>query len=109
VESRTFRSLSMGSLDEACKGSSLKPGRSSGRRGMRREGASVMPREQIERLAKTAASGQRTTPLRLSQRRVARHALQMVERGGARPLRLRGLCGISATPSIFYSRGMGGS
>jgi hypothetical protein len=67
-----------------------------------------MPREQIERLAKTAASGQRTTPLRLSQRRVARHALQMVERGGARPLRLRGLCGISATPSIFLFARDGG-
>jgi len=68
-----------------------------------------MPREQIERLAKTAASGQRTTPLRLSQRRVARHALQMVERGGARPLRLRASAAFLQRPAFFYSRGMGGS
>lgn len=63
-----------------------------------------MPRERIERLAKTAASGQRNKPRRLTQRRVARHVLQMAERGGARPLRLRGLCGISATPNIFFIR-----
>ena len=49
----------------------------------------MMPRERIERLAKTAASGQRNKPRRLTQRRVARHVLQMAERGGARPLRLR--------------------
>ena len=64
----------------------------------------MMRCERLERLAKTAASGKRTTPRRLSQRRVARHALQMADRGGARPLRLRGLCGISATPNIFFIR-----
>jgi hypothetical protein len=67
-----------------------------------------MPRERIERLAKTAASGKRTTPRRLSQRRVARHALQMADRGGARPLRLRGRCGISVTPNIFLFARDGG-
>jgi len=39
-----------------------------------------MPRERIERLAKTAASGQRNKPRRLTQRRVARHVLQMADR-----------------------------
>ena len=38
MESRSFRSLSRGSLDETGKGCSLKSGRSSGRRGTRREG-----------------------------------------------------------------------
>jgi len=68
-----------------------------------------MPRERIERVAKTAASGQRNKPRRLTQRRVARHVLQMAERGGARPLRLRDPSGISGTLDIFYSRRMGGS
>ena len=68
-----------------------------------------MPRERIERVAKTAASGQRNKPRRLTQRRVARHVLQMAERGGAWPLRLRDPSGISGTLDIFYSRRMGGS
>jgi len=38
VETRYFRGLSMGSLDETRKGPSLKPSRSSGLRRVRREG-----------------------------------------------------------------------
>ena len=68
-----------------------------------------MPRERIERLAKTAATGRRTKAPRLSQRRVARYFFQLAERGGARPLRLRDPSGISGTLDIFYSRRMGGS
>ncbi len=41
----------------------------------------MMPCERIQRLAKTAASGQRTTPRRLTQRRVARHAHEMSRTG----------------------------
>ena len=69
----------------------------------------MMPRERIERLDKTAASGQRTKAPRLSQRPEARHSFQMADRGGARPLRLRDRCGASGTLDIFYSRRMGGS
>jgi len=46
----------------------------------------MMRCERLERLAKTAASGQRTKPPRLTQRPVARHSLQMADWGGARPL-----------------------
>jgi hypothetical protein len=40
----------------------------------------MMRCERLERLAKTAASGQRTKPPRLSQRPEARHSLQMADR-----------------------------
>ena len=69
-----------------------------------------MPREQIERLAKTAASGQRTTPLRLSQRRVARHAHEMSRTGRRTASPSSGpLWYCRNAQHFFYSRGMGGS
>ena len=70
----------------------------------------MMLRERIERLAKTAASGQRTTPRRLTQRRVARHAHEMSRTGRrtASPS-YGGVVAFPQHPTFFYSRGMGGS
>ena len=68
----------------------------------------MMRCERIERLAKTAASGQRTKPPRLSQRPEARHSFKWLT-GRRTAFRLPDPSGISAMLDIFYSRRMGGS
>ena len=62
-----------------------------------------MPRERIERLAKTAASGQRTKAPRLSQRPEARHSFKWLN-GEAHGLSVFGTLVAFLERLIFFIR-----
>ena len=110
METRSFRGLSMGSLDETSKGPSLKPGRSSGLRRVRREGKS----DDAARADRAPRQNGRMRPENLATAPAAEAGGETCPSNGGTGRR-------TASPSsgplwhfcnaqhFFYSRGMGGS